>query len=45
MALAAGGALAGCADESAVAAPALTLEDQIRELEARHNAFVGLYAV
>ncbi|KRD08474.1 class A beta-lactamase [Mycobacterium sp. Root265] len=45
MALAAAGALAGCADESALAAPALTLEEQIRELEARYNAFVGLYAV
>lgn len=37
--------MAGCADESALAAPAPTLEEQIRELEARHNAFVGLYAV
>ena len=34
MALAAAGALAGCADESALAAPALTLEEQIRELSA-----------
>lgn len=45
MALAAAGALAGCADESALAAPALTLDEQIRELEARDNAFIGLYAV
>ena len=45
MALAVAGALAGCADESALAAPALTLDEQIRELEARYNAFVGLYAL
>lgn len=45
MALTAAGALAGCADESALAAPAPTLDEQIRELEARHNAFIGLYAV
>lgn len=45
MTLAAAGALVGCADESALAAPALTLDEQIRELEARYNAFIGLYGV
>lgn len=45
MTLVAAGALAGCVDESALAAPAPSLEEQIRELEARHNAFIGLYAV
>ncbi|ANE81114.1 class A beta-lactamase [Mycobacterium adipatum] len=44
MTLAAAGALVGCGDESALAAPAPTLEERIRELEARHNAFIGLYA-
>lgn len=34
-----------CADESALASPALTFEEQVRELEARYNAFIGLYAV
>lgn len=37
--------MAGCADESALAAPAPTFNEQIRELEARHNAFIGLHAV
>ena len=43
--LAAAGAVISCADESALAAPALTFEEQVRELEARYNAFIGLYAV
>jgi beta-lactamase class A len=45
LAIAVAGAVAGCADESALAAPALSLEEQIRELEARYNAFIGLYGV
>ncbi|MGB5148447.1 MAG: class A beta-lactamase [Mycobacterium sp.] len=43
--IAAAGAVAGRANESALAAPATTLEEQIRELEARYNAFIGLYGV
>lgn len=43
--LAAVGAAAGCADESALAAPATSLPEQFRELEARHNAFIGVYGV
>ncbi|GAA2560892.1 class A beta-lactamase [Mycolicibacterium diernhoferi] len=39
------GGVISCADESALASPALTFEEQVRELEARYNAFIGLYAV
>ncbi|MGW0158321.1 class A beta-lactamase [Mycobacterium sp. NPDC003323] len=39
------GAAAGCADESALAAPAPSLPEQIRDLEARHNAFIGLFGL
>ncbi len=42
--LVAAGAVIGCTDESAVASPALTWEEQVRELEARYNAFIGVYA-
>lgn len=45
MALVAAAALAGCVDESAHAAPAPSFDERIRELEARHNAFIGLYGV
>ncbi|MGU3500351.1 class A beta-lactamase [Mycobacterium sp. C31M] len=38
-------AAAGCADESALAAPVPSLPEQIRDLEARHNAFIGVYGV
>lgn len=45
MTLVAAAALAGCADEAAHAAPAPSFDERIRELEARHNAFIGLYGV
>lgn len=48
LAVMAAGAAAGCVDEAAQADPTVgsdaPVDERIRELEARHNAFVGLYA-
>lgn len=43
--LAAVGVAAGCADESALAAPAPSLPEQLGDLEARHNAFIGVFGL
>ncbi|MGN7779162.1 class A beta-lactamase [Mycolicibacterium sp. 22603] len=39
------GSVAGCADDTALAAPATALPERIRDLEARHNAFIGVFGM
>ncbi|MEH3133107.1 MAG: class A beta-lactamase [Mycolicibacterium neoaurum] len=39
------GSVAGCADDTALAAPATALPERIGDLEARHNAFIGVFGL